>query len=128
MTDRMRFKLAIQQYDLDSKIKTVDPQMVCFGNALADVDRAIKLLGIQYKNADNSLNLALADLKSAYDEVAKAYVAARRGSVCIDDYVNYIRPDYISVDNGDGMTSGMVSVKSVKAEVDTDGIHMYVTI
>ena len=128
MMTREEFRIKNRQTELDFDMKRVDPKMPCFGNALADVARTISILDLQYKNADTCLDEALASLKTAYEAVASAYKNARRNSLCIDDYVNYIKPDYVSVNNAEGMTYGHTAVETAQVEADVDGVHMYFTI
>jgi len=128
MMTKEEVRIKNRQMDLDFNMKQVDPNMPCFGNALADVARTIGILDLQYKNADTCLDEALASLKTAYEAVASAYKNARRNTLCIDDYVNYIKPDYASVDNAEGMTYGHTAVKTAQVEADVDGVHMYFTI
>lgn len=46
----------------------------------------------------------------------------------INELVNLIHPDFVSVDNRRGLTPGTATVSSFKVDFDSDGIHMYVAI
>lgn len=46
----------------------------------------------------------------------------------INELVELLRPDFVSVDNSNGMTPGTAIVRSFRVDYDVDGSHMYVKI
>lgn len=128
MTREEELKMYAVQSNINWKMKMVDSHQICFRNALAGISREIDTLEDQYRNVSSELEQAISALRKAYTEVVSAEKASRREYANIDDYVNYIHPDYVSVDNGHGNTPGNTPVTSVKVEVDVDGVHMYVNI
>ena len=102
--------------------------MRSFDIALTDVYRTINTLTIQYRNNDKNLEKALKNFIDAFSELKCASKDARKESANIADYVRYIRPDYVSVDNATGLTSDTELVDSVKCDCDNEGTHLYFTI
>jgi len=129
MFDREKFRIKIAQSELDSKCRiSVDPEMKGFRNAMNGVFSALKCLKIQYRNPDSELDYALNKLESVLEEVQTAANKAEHDTLRVDDLVNYLHPDFVSVDNAVGNTPGDAEVESYKAEVDTDGVHLYVKV
>ena len=124
----MSLKIEGQKIETDKKISSVDPEMICFRNSLEQLEKNITQLTGQYRNADEELDIAIHDLINAYKDVVRAAKASRRDCATINDYVAYVRPDFVSVNDADGMTPGTATVESVHVDVDNDGVHMYVNI
>ena len=122
----MDFKLNKPKIETINKISRVDPEMICFRNSLEQLENIITQLTGQYRNADEELDIAISDLINAYKDVVRAAKASRRDYATINDYVAYVRPDFVSVNDADGMTPGTAPVEAVHVDVDNEGVHMYV--
>lgn len=124
----MRLKEEMRKISVENKLGDIDPKMRSFDIALTDVYRTINTLTIQYRNNDEKLDKALKNFIDAFSELKIATDEARKGSANIADYVRYIRPDYVSVDNATGLTPATALVESVKCDCDNEGTHLYFTI
>ena len=122
--NREEFLLSLRNMDLQEKKKRIDSKMVCFGNSLLDIRRAISTMEIQYHNNDKQLSDAIQALRDAYENLESAYKNAQRNYNTIDDVVAYMKPQYVSVDNGQQI--GTEPIHDFEIEADVDGVHMYI--